>query len=347
MPQITQDQAKKFLNKIKDKVAIIHHDDLDGFASGILLYDFCKNKNAEPKSFPMILTEDALKKILKKLKTFDTILIADIPPYFISKNFEKLKDKKILYIDHHQKDTEISDFIQELRAPSDKYIPASRTCQELTNEKQWLGVAGTVADIGYKYPENDEYINTFLKQNNLSLKQFEKQIVHPITALLIYFSENLPKAFEILKEIDNPSEIKEIKKYADTVETEIQTKIKEFETAREKIGETYFYYIKSKFKIKTIVATNIGLKHPEKITIFATPENNQTINLSFRNQSEKMDMNKMASETTRNLENANGGGHKRAAGGTIQTKDLNKFKQNIRDYTESNPIKQLSNHTYS
>ena len=49
MPEITFSQAKEFLNNITDKdhVAIIHHDDGDGFCAGILYYDWCKNKNAK------------------------------------------------------------------------------------------------------------------------------------------------------------------------------------------------------------------------------------------------------------------------------------------------------------
>ena len=334
MPEINFNQAKEFIDNItsEDKVAIIHHDDLDGFGSGILLYDWCKNKNAKAESFPTGLTEESIQKIANELKDFSTILITDIPPAFISKNFKELKDKKILYIDHHQKDTEISDFILELRAPADKYIPASRTCQELTEIKPWLGVAGTIADIGYKYPENDEYINTFLKENDISLNKFEKEIVHPIIAFLIYFREDLPKAFEILKEINDFNKIESIKQYANEVETEIQIKVKAFEAEHEKIGDIYFYYLESKFRIKSVVGSNIGLNNPEKTLILATPISNERLNLSFRDQAGKIDMSQMANETTKNLEDATGGGHKRAAGGTILVKDLEKFKQNIRNY---------------
>ena len=171
MPKITFQEAKEFLDNItsEDKVAIIHHDDLDGFASGILMYDFCKSKNIEPKSFAATLKGNIFEEILEELKTFNTIIITDIAPVFLPENLEELKDKKILYIDHHQKNTEIPEFILELRTPSDKYIPASRTCQELTEEKRWLGVAGTVADVGYKYPENDKYINSFLKIQSFQL----------------------------------------------------------------------------------------------------------------------------------------------------------------------------------
>jgi len=49
MPKITFAQTKEFLNQIskKDKILIIHHDDGDGYVAGILLYDWCKNKNAK------------------------------------------------------------------------------------------------------------------------------------------------------------------------------------------------------------------------------------------------------------------------------------------------------------
>ena len=46
MPQITFQETKEFLDNItsEDKVAIIHHDDGDGFCAGIIYYDWCKDK---------------------------------------------------------------------------------------------------------------------------------------------------------------------------------------------------------------------------------------------------------------------------------------------------------------
>ena len=63
MPKITFDQAKEFLDNITsgDKVAIIHHDDLDGFASGILFYDFYKTKGVTADHFVYITDTGSFK----------------------------------------------------------------------------------------------------------------------------------------------------------------------------------------------------------------------------------------------------------------------------------------------
>ena len=64
MPKINFNQAKEFLNNItsEDKVAVVHHDDGDGFCSGILLYDWCKKKEAEVKTFTFSIGKSKAKE---------------------------------------------------------------------------------------------------------------------------------------------------------------------------------------------------------------------------------------------------------------------------------------------
>jgi len=287
--------------------------------------------------FSITLKKGAIAEIKEKLKKFDKILIVDIPPSYIAENLKELKLKKIFYTDHHQKNTEISDFIFELRTTNEGYIPSSRTCYELAGGKEWLALTGTIADVGYKYSENNEFINNFLNKENLTLEQYKKIVVNPIAYFLIYFSNNPKKAFEILKEIDNYKNLKEIKKYLQEVESEIKEIINNFKLNSEKLGEIYFYYFKPRFKLKSIIATQLALDNEDKTIITATPSYSEKniIDFSGRCQSGKFNMPQLLKSATKNLKNASAGGHLLAAGGFIQSKDLEKFKENLKKFAET------------
>ena len=69
MPSISFIQAKEFLDNItdRDNIAIIHHDDGDGFCSGILFYDWCKKKGAKVENFVFLINKSSFKNYnLKK-----------------------------------------------------------------------------------------------------------------------------------------------------------------------------------------------------------------------------------------------------------------------------------------
>ena len=114
MPEITFQEAKQFLENItsEDKVAIIHHDDGDGFCSGILYYDWCKSKNATVEHFTYSIGKSHLKEF--ELEKFNKIIVCDLAPDFMAEEFERIKDKKILYADHHKRDRPIPEEILEL-----------------------------------------------------------------------------------------------------------------------------------------------------------------------------------------------------------------------------------------
>ena len=121
MTKITFNQAKKFLNNItpKNKVAIIHHDDGDGYTAAILLHNFLKNKNIKPKVFAFNRNKSKFKNY--HLKKFNTILIVDLSPSLIAKDLRTIKHKKIFYTDHHPKDAQIPKQILEYRTKSEHF----------------------------------------------------------------------------------------------------------------------------------------------------------------------------------------------------------------------------------
>lgn len=339
MPKITFNEARKFLNDIcpGDKIAIIHHNDLDGFASGILYYDWCRKKGITPEHFVYVLGTNSFKDY--PLEKFNKILIADISPNFIADESELVKNKQVLYTDHHPQDKLIPEEILEYRTSDLGYIPSSRTVQELTRIKLWLGVAGTIGDAGDYYPENEEYINNYLKKEGIALEEFKENVTNIISNTLIYFEKNIQEVFQIIDKIESIENIKQLEKYSDSVENELQKFTEEYETKKEKLENVNFYFFRPKFGIKSIVVNKISSANPGEIFIVAVPKEENKIGISARNHLGKHNMSKLLGAGIANLENATAGGHTAASAGIILAKDLEKFKENIRNFAKSNFIK--------
>lgn len=334
MPEITFQKAREFLDNItsKDKVAVIHHDDGDGFCSGILYYDWCKQKGATTEQFTYKIRRSSLKDF--NLEKFNKVIVCDLAPDFMAEQLELIKDKQILYADHHPRNTPIPEEVLELVTVDQGYIPSSRTAGELTNLKPWLSLIGTVTDAGDLYQENQDFINEHLKQINMTLDELKQNITSVVINFLVYFEKDLDKAFEILQSINSIEEIKKLKEYSEPVEDEVQKFVEEYETKKEKLGNINYYYFNPHFSVKIPVAGIISQKNDEPY-IFASPKNDgKNISFSARNTSQKINMADLLRAGVEGLEDGNAGGHAPAAGGMILAKDINKFKENIRKFVE-------------
>lgn len=332
MPQVTQSQAKDFLNKIneKDNVLIIHHDDLDGFASGILFSDFCKKKKATTKNLVFSIGSDQ-QIIIKQTKKFNKILIADLGPGTIAEILEAIKHKKVFYTDHHQIEKPIPNEILELRTIKDGYIPSSRTVFELVGGKEWLSVAGTLADAGHLHKPNQQFIKDFLEKNKISQRKYQEQVVFIINKVIVYFNKKSQKALYKLIKLEKYSEVKALKKYARPVEKEIQRYIKEYKTKHEKLGDINFYTFDPKYSIKSTVTSQLSFANTNDLFVFAIPDKDM-VRLSARSQNKDANMIEVLKTGIKGLDNATCGGHLPAAGGQIQAKDIKQFKENLKDY---------------
>jgi single-stranded DNA-specific DHH superfamily exonuclease len=335
-----KEKAKKFLKEINenDKIALVFHDDLDGMASGVLLFDFLKKKKCNDIKF-YIYSIDTTNFSNFDFSDREKIILADLAPHFVSEGLKNLakQKKKILYIDHHQVNPGIvlPSEVLEYRCLERGYIPASRMVYELvseeTPESEWLGIAGTIGDSGDAYKENEQIISDFLKKENISIGEYKNKVAFKIGSFLAYFKKDLRKAFDILKEIKDWRDVKKIEKYAEPVEKEIGRLVKEFETKKEILGDIIFYYFKPKFELKSTIATKLSFQNPGKIYCFAVPKGNKIL-LSMRCQSDSANLLDIYQLATKGLENAEFGGHKRAAGATILAKDLEKFKENLKKW---------------
>jgi len=339
MPKISGEQAKEWMEDIKsvDKVAIILDDDPDGFCSGILFLDFCLKKGAKVETFIYSRGKTTFESY--GLEDFNKIILTDIAPGLLDGNLEKIKDKDVLYMDHHPRDFPSPEEINEYTTLERGYIPSSRSAYELTGGKRWLSLAGTISDAAHLYKENDEFIEEALKELDMDLDEFKKEITFTISNFLIYFKEKRKEAFDILKNLDEVKDLEQLKKYSRIVKDEIDTYVNNFEKDKEMIEEVNFYYIDPKYSVKGSVTFEISTKkeYLDQISIFASPSKDNKVTLSARNTSKKRDMAVILKAGIGSLEGS-AGGHKAASGGRINSEDLPKFKENLRKYLQDNPL---------
>lgn len=332
MPSITFNQAKAFLDNISknDSVAIIHDNDLDGFSSGIIYYTFCEKKAKKVKHFAIAYSDTDFDKL--SIKNCNKIIITDIAPKPISKELEKIKKKDVLYVDHHQRDGEIPKEILEYRTLEEGYIPSARSAYELTKEKEWLSIAGTLADAGDKYSENDKFLSSFLNKEKITIEKYRSTVMRHLSNTIIYLVDDQNKAFEILNRLNNYTQAEKVlEKYSIPIDEEVKFWEKEYELKNERLGSINYFFLNPKFKIKTVVISILSNKYPEEVFVFSGPQGTDKISISTRNQSKKHDMIKLLKTCTNGFA-INAGGHPAAAGGSIYVPDLEKFKENLKNY---------------
>lgn len=336
MTQITENEAKKYLDKIseKDSVAIFRHTDLDGFASAILFYDFCKKKGCTNiKVFPIELGINKLTDY--DLTEFDWILISDLPSEVIVQDLQKIsKDKNVFYTDHHPiSKQKIPENIKTFLTIQQGNMPSSRTVYEICGGKYWLAVTGVLSDFGDSYPVNQDFIQDFLDKTEKSKEYMKQEIMYKIARAIIYFEKN-PKLdfFDFLKEIKTLDEIKNLEKYEQPVKQEFEKFIKDFQENSKKFGDVFFFYFEPYYGIKSFLINNISSKREKEIFVFCVPINKEILSISARNQSKEYDVSIILKDCVKNLQNSTAGGHKAAAAAKIPTTELEKFKENLRNY---------------
>jgi len=334
--RIDMKQAREFLEKIneKDKVMIFTHKDLDGFASGSLLYNFCKKKGAKVE---VRIVDYGISRISDAdLTDFNKIVLSDLAPSSVSEDLAKLENKEILYTDHHQEDknSPIPEFVLELRTTEFGYIPSSRTCLELTEKEnkeiEWIGVLGVLSDMGQLHKINDDFLNKFYKENNANYKELN-EFTKKLNSVIIYFSANIESFYKIA-ELKKIEDISSLENFYLPVENEFERLEQELKRNKEEFNKIVYFHVKSKYSmIKSPFITGVSGKEPNKIFIFTTEKIGNTIGISGRNQARVYNVSKIMQVCLDGLKDGWAGGHMAAAGGQVDKTELDKFKENLRN----------------
>ncbi len=322
----------------EDKVGIIvHKSDLDGHASGIFLEEILKSKGI--KSIQIILksispNETGLLSELKGLN-LDKLIVADIPLESYGELEELQKEFDLLLIDHHPIQNEIRNQQGVIKTNSSDCaswtIYSLGTKLKLLSSEKWKKLVQIALYSEFSYKGQNEKLSFIQKdfpeitEENIRNSEIGK-LGDAISQTIIYFEENLEKAYQLIKNLD----FKRVLKYSQTVKEEIERLKKEFEEKAEfhEKERIYFFETLSRLKVESFLATEISQENPDCI-YFIFKEKEGTYKFSTRCQSGRVDLNSLIKKSIEGLENAGGGGHAKASAGYILKEDLRKFKENL------------------
>ncbi|MFH1249339.1 MAG: DHH family phosphoesterase [archaeon] len=319
----------------KDRIALISHTDLDGFASALSIYKVIgKYDYIEFLDY----SESMLERILPEIKKrkINKIIFSDLAIDSNTKGLEEIRKlSRVLIIDHHKFDNDLnSENIVYIKTES--RVPPSYSCYSLLSRMQslekidWIAACGIVAD--WCYDQNKEFVDSIIEKYSLredkDIKKTELwDISSNLSLFLIYFRKNMREAFEILNNADLKN-FDVITTYSKKVESEIEELSARFYKERELQNYGYYWNFSPKLKIKSFLINSLSYKEKDKLFVFATPDNN-LLRISLRRQDGKIDCDSLAKKAAEGFRNSTMGGHKAAAGGEIVKEDENKFKENL------------------
>jgi len=336
----SKEEFINFINEIKkeDNIGILTHTDLDGIASAIFLESLLKSKNLKTKLLNFgDYKNDLLIKLEPKLKkqNISKLFILDMAiDSFAFEDFERLrKEIDIFLIDHHPENPLLKDNTNIIKGET------SNCAAQIINylgkpfidfrDEEWLLIPTMISEFSFKNPDNLKFMQRTYPDINKNIFQSEPGKVYEIiTNGIVYFNDNIKKVYELVSK----KELSQLEKYHKIINEEIEKEIENLWKNAEYNPEKklYFYFLKTKHRIKAIIATKISLKKPECSFILVTQEGDKNyLNVSARNQSMNRDMNQLMKQAVQGLENANGGGHVAAAGARFMKKDLQIFKKNL------------------
>lgn len=341
-------QVENFL-KTDGKKLLVYHRDADGVSSAALILKFFSGFETMPREGP-IIDKRFLKNII--LKKPDLIVFVDIP---VDQEWEKIniiKNKlvktKILVIDHHIYEKDLSDGNRVIHINprfesgfEDAYLPASYVVYRLLEKMKykvgmhiWISMTGVIGDHGVddcqdlvkecriKYPELIPSKDVYQSKLNDAADMI-------CSAITLRGLKGAEKSLKLLVEKSEFSEFiknAELKKWDKKVKLEIQRIFEDFEKKKETYPEIglVIYQIKSRLNITSLMSTLLAVKYPDKI-LLVRKESRDGWKISLRCQTRKVNVGLLAKDASRNI--GFGGGHKNAAGALVRDWDL--FKERI------------------
>jgi single-stranded DNA-specific DHH superfamily exonuclease len=338
----SEEMFHDFVNSIskKDKIGLITHIDLDGIASAIFLQKILESRGLQINSINFLeYNLDNLKLALKK--DFDVLFFTDWKADDYPEELEEIRKKsKLLVFDHHPINLKLKDKSNIIKtnydycsthalfdlAGSGKYFD--------TKEFEWLVCAAIIADYTWdKNPSNFYFIKSIypeVKKDQSIWNSEPGKIGKKINGSLIYYAPDYKKIYNFILD----RKIEQFEAADKIINNEVEKWRKIFEGRAEHFPEArlYFAYGNPKYNITSTIASILSDEtFREHTVIFASNFKNKNgfVKLSARDQTGKVDLGGIFKKCSLEFENADGGGHPRAASAIIMKKDLEKFKERL------------------
>jgi single-stranded DNA-specific DHH superfamily exonuclease len=339
--------------KKEDKILLLFHGDTDGVTCGVILSKAMERLRGKPADLvkPLIYERRGLSQELFQLMDQEKVNKVVIADWNIDQSPDDVKrmeeTAELLIIDHHKLYQDLNSektvfvkaqFINEEIDPS-KYPTAKLSFDLLSDlvdlkDLDWVVAAGILGDSSYDAWK--EFVDDVMKKFDWQEPVYESKLwdlTQFINGLEALNKPKLAESFEIFFKAEKPEQVLEndLSKYGKILTIEVDKWVKVHKEQAEFYPELelIYYPIKSEYYVKSAVGNEISKKlYPDQTVIVALDTGKDEILLSARRQDFKVKMNELLGQAVKGLDGI-AGGHIPAAGGSVQRKDLNKFKQNI------------------
>ncbi len=327
------EKIEKWL-KEAENICLITHTDTDGICSAALFLKYLKKLGKKAKVIFGSANTISKREFYKKIPSCDLIIVTDIP---LDQSWDiasqEIGNKRIIIIDHHIpfKNLNSSRIIHiNPMFEREVYIPASKLVYDIFDIKEydWLALVGVLGDSGER--DSKEFVKSVLKKYGEKKQRGKFGLLDEMigSAMICKNEKGARECLKIVENADNYTELlknRKLKEYREKVNNYLKEMQKEFEKKAEVYREinTIFFEIKPKYNIGSALSSILSKKIEHK-TIIIINRKNGVANLNFRRQDGKIDMKELAEFSTRGI--GKGGGHKKAAGGTIPSEKVDEFK---------------------
>jgi single-stranded DNA-specific DHH superfamily exonuclease len=336
--------AANFLKGIKptDGVVIVYNNDADGMCSCVLVKKWLTHIGLEPYIIAQPMPPE--KNLIRRIQTGlpNKIIFLDMAVDQQPMVLKKLKGiADIMLVDHHVISHDMSEygivhynprFEDSKRYQSSSYVTYKIVSKLMdVNEWTWIAALGAVADYDLTYSQD------IIKevQKNWSLETFSKiaAMIESVRVTKVMSCDQIVQLINNSKQPEQLLETGDFRQPYEKIENEIAAALLDAESSSEKVGDLMFYNMKSKYNIKSQVSTLLSEKWPEKF-ILVYEKSGKYVNASVRNQSKKLNVNKILRFACRGIKNCKAGGHEAAGGAQMLEKDWTEFRQQLFEIIE-------------
>lgn len=346
-------KLKKVLKNSK-RAVLLYHIDTDGVCSAKLMSEALQRLNIQVVNYfpttPKLLNSNDFQKGINRSDA-DLIIIVDVEVRENTSLVKNNKDKNIIVMDHHSideipKHDNIIYINPKLEGVKD-YTPAAKIVYDTINQiidisdLDWVAVVGVIGDsAGNVFPD---FVKKIMKKYKVKIGKDKKHFFDSFFGTLsnminsgkiVKGNDGASTALKLLQDTKTPNEFYEhaykLRDWNNKIEDYLERVKLDFEKEKEKVEglDLYFFSFKPEFTIGSVLSTIIAFEKPHNTIIMFSKKNGVTT-INYRRQDKKYDMGLLAKNSVKGLLRAGGGGHVPAAGGHIQTKDLNALKSNI------------------
>jgi len=327
------EKGHEFLKDIKpdEKVALVHHTDLDGLSSATLIKIGLERLGV--KLFRIVsATYRNLEEVVCNLEC-DKIIIVDIG---MKVEFCESFTKPTLYIDHHQPRDCVQNekilFINPGLVNLELYQPASYIVYKFLSgivdlkDKEWISVLGIVGDYGFEDCMDilGKWTDAKTRDELLDETDLGKTSIAISNSIFILGLERIMEILLDEKDMESVAANMEIKKASNEYQKMYDKEMENFWNNREEVGKILFSILNPPYEgVGSGISSRVSRKNPEKI-VFLFEDIGERYKINTRYQGKDLHLGKFMEKI------CGGGGHRCAAGGSIDKDDLDSFKERVK-----------------